>query len=147
LNLSNRLSNSPSGEKSTQVTGGASEHSDVFIHDYLTGETTLASQMQGDLDSWEAVISGSGQYVIFTSDAANLVSDTNANCDVYRYDRQSGTIDRISRSTSGAEGQGESWDTGVGTDGTSIAYVSLAKNLLPNDTSDGKQIFVSRIGP
>jgi len=125
------------------VASDGNDRSDVFIRDRQTGDTIRASATEGDADSWEAVISGNGQYLVFTSDATNFVADTNACCDVYRYDQATGYTTRFSRGTSFVQADADSWDTGVSDDGISVAYVSLAKNMISGDTSDGKQIFVS----
>jgi hypothetical protein len=52
---------------------------DVFVHDTATGETTRVSVASGggqaNGGSGAVAVSGNGRFVIFTSDASNLVTD------------------------------------------------------------------------
>ena len=51
--------------------------------------------------SWGGDLSADGRYLTFTSDATNLTpDDTSDNFDVFRYDRESGQIERISNAPS-----------------------------------------------
>jgi len=127
------------------VANDTNDFSDVFVHDRQTGTTIRASATQGDADSWEAVISGNGAYVLFTSNATNLTADTNASCDVFVCSLGSGALQRASRSSTGQQANADSWDTDVSDGGLSLAYVSLAKNLIASDTSDGKQVFLATV--
>ena len=61
---------------------------DVFVHERKTGKTKRVSKRsdgtEGDGNSEWASISGDGRYVVFSSDATNLVSnDTNGKEDVF----------------------------------------------------------------
>lgn len=88
-------------------------------------------------------ISGSGRYVTFTSDASNLVAgDTNGRSDVFVRDRATGTVTRVSVSSSGAQGNGDSNDPAMTPDGRFVAFVSDAPNLVPGDTNGLPDVFV-----
>jgi Tol biopolymer transport system component len=127
------------------VANDVNDRCDVFVHDRQTGDTILASPSLGDADSWETAISGNGEFVVFSSDAANYVGDTNASCDVFRYALPSGPVERVSRASSGAQTDGDSWDFGVSDDGEDIAFVSLATNLAPGEETDGKHVHAATI--
>jgi Tol biopolymer transport system component len=79
---------------SNLVVGDGNNSDDVFIHDRVTGETTLVSLSwdgsQGNHISEDPSISADGRYVVFESSASNLVvGDTNTHCDLnydYVYD-------------------------------------------------------------
>lgn len=90
-----------------------------------------------------ASISADGRHVVFRSDATNLIAgDTNGARDVFVYDRDSDSIERVSVAHDGSEGNGSSWGGSLSADGRYVAYVSDATNLVPNDTNDSIDIFV-----
>lgn len=80
-------------------------------------------------------ISDDGRYVLFESDADNLVADdTNGVTDVFLRDRTLGTTVRVSVSTSGAQANGPSNRVALSGDGTTIAFTSSATNLVDGFT-------------
>ena len=75
-------------------------------------------------------LSDDGRYVVFHSDADNLVaSDTNSVRDVFRKDWQSGAIVRVSVTSGGSQGNGGSEDPAISGDGRWVAFQSDATNL------------------
>jgi len=129
------------------VVGDTNGHLDVFVHDRITGATTLASVdssgRQSDDDSWLASISADGRCVAFESVATNLVpGDTNRLNDVFVHDRTTGTTSRVSVSSSGAQGYGDSFHPSISADGRHVAYQSSATNLVPYDTNGYWDVFV-----
>ena len=59
--------------------------------------------------SYSTSISADGRYVAFSSDASNLVpGDTNGKQDIFVYDRQTDTIERVSVAADGTQGNGTS---------------------------------------
>jgi len=125
-------------------------HSDVFVHDRITGLTTRVSVnsagVQANLSSVGAVISSDGRVVAFSSDATNLVAaDANGCRDVFVHDRQSGTTIRASVDSAGAEGNlrsGEDWHISISGDGRHVAFHSEAFNLVTGDTNGDLDCFV-----
>jgi Tol biopolymer transport system component len=80
---------------------------------------------QGNSQSRYPAISGNGRYVVFTSDATNLVaSDTNATADVFLRDRWLGTTTRISTTSTGAQSDGTSYKANISGDGMRIVFPS-----------------------
>ena len=76
-------------------------------------------------------ISADGRYVVFESEATNLVpGDTNGLADVFVRDRSLATTTRVSVSSSGAQSDGPSSDVAISGDGQVIAFASTAKNLV-----------------
>jgi len=133
------------------IAGDTDGHSDVFVHDRQTGTTELISVAndgtQGNGDSVEPGISADGRWVVFVSWASNLVvGDTNEKPDVFVYDRQTGTMERVSVASDGTQGNGESgvilhqegWSDGpsISADGRWVAFTSNASNLVPGDTNE-----------
>jgi Tol biopolymer transport system component len=81
-------------------------------------------------------ISADGRFVAFESDATNLVpSDTNGLTDVFVHDRQTDTTERVSVSSEGTEGNGDSVFASLNADGRLVAFTSEAFNLVPGDTN------------
>ena len=80
------------------VQGDTNWQGDIFQHDMLTGTTTRISVDSNgaqslDGESFFPSISSNGQYVAFTSYAANLVEgDTNSNADIFVYEQDTSPI-------------------------------------------------------
>jgi Tol biopolymer transport system component len=132
---------------SNLVAGDSNGYPDVFVHDRQTGTTervsVASSGIQGDEESHNPSISADGQYVSFESQASNLVSgDTNHAFDVFVHDRLSGTTERVSVETSGAEGNGNSYAPAISSDGRYVAFTSYASNLVVGDMNFAFDVFV-----
>jgi Tol biopolymer transport system component len=120
---------------------------DVFVYDLQTNERTRVSVRsngaQANAESFLGSISGDGRYIVFGSAASNLVNnDTNGLKDVFVHDRQTGETTRISISTNGTQGNGDSTLARVSTDGRYVAFRSLATNLISGDTNGVADIFM-----
>jgi Tol biopolymer transport system component len=93
---------------------------------------------EGDGASSSASISADGRYVAFSSNSSNLVpDDTNGMGDVFVFDRNTNTIERVSVATSGEEANGSSFysKTPISADGRYVAFASFASNLVAGDTN------------
>ena len=91
----------------------------------------------------DAAISADGRYVAFWSLAPDLVEDdTNGVADVFVRDRETGTTERISVSSSGEEADRESRDPSISADGRYVAFWSHATNLVDGDTNLRADAFV-----
>jgi hypothetical protein len=113
---------------------------DVFVHDRNTGLTERVSVdstgVEGDGQSEFPAISADGRYVAFWSQATNLVaSGNNATGDVFVYDRTTALVLRVSVDSSGAEGNDASYSPAISGDGQTVAFSSLASNLVAADTN------------
>jgi Tol biopolymer transport system component len=123
----------------------------VYLDDLATHTTVRVSQSangeRGNGGSAAATVSDDGRYVAFPSDASNLItSDTNNETDIFRWDRVTGVIRRISVSTNGAEANGGSAGSGISGDGLHVAFGSYATNLVAGDTNDHADVFVRNLG-
>jgi Tol biopolymer transport system component len=121
--------------------------SDIFVFDRQTGSTERVSVAsdgtQGDGDSDVAFVSADGRWVVFQSEATNLVSDdTNGTTDVFVHDRQTGSTERASVGADGSEADGRSNPRGISADGRYVVFVSGADNLVPGDTNKAYDVFV-----
>src|SRR5689334_12495369 len=122
---------------------------DVFVRNLATGATERVSvssgSAQGNDISFSPAVSTDGRFVAFRSFASNLVpGDTNATDDVFVRDRQAGTTERVSVSSTGVQGNGPSGLGGVAIsgDGRIVAFDSPATNLVPGDTNGHNDVFV-----
>jgi Tol biopolymer transport system component len=132
------------------VPGDTNAARDVFVRDLQTGTTERVSLssagLQADNGSGLAnvAISADGRFVAFESLASNLVAgDTNVSCDIFVRDRQSGTTERVSVASGGAQGTGGlSIRPSISADGRFVAFASDATNLVPGDTNGKSDVFV-----
>ncbi len=130
------------------VAGDTNGVADVFVYDRQTDTIERVSVddvgTEADLGTINYLdISDDGQYVTFDSDATNLVAgDTNGVADVFVYDRQADTIERVSVDDVGTEADGGSLFPSLSGDGRYVAFLSLATNLVSGDTNGTFDIFV-----
>jgi hypothetical protein len=118
----------------------------IFVRDLVNNITTLVSVstngVEGNGNSYESAITPNGRYVVFASDASNLVpNDNNGITDVFVRDLLNGTTTLVS---TGAISAGTfSWLSGSGTpqitpDGRYVAFCSAATNLVPRVLTPGE---------
>ena len=132
---------------SNLVPGDTNGEDDVFVHDWMTGQTTRVSVASGGTESnarsLSPQISGNGRYVAFESLAGNLVpDDTNDARDVFVHDRVTGETTRVSVSGEGTEGNGLSFYPTISGNGRYVAFDSWASNLVQGDTNETADVFV-----
>lgn len=132
------------------VPGDTNGDTDVFVRDLATGTTHRASVsslgIEANGSSLNARISPDGRYVFFVSNASNLVAgDTNGRQDAFVWDGRNGTTTRVSVSSSGVQANGPTWWGDISAGGRFIAFLSSAKNLVPNDTNLATDVFVHDI--
>ena len=119
---------------------------DVFIHDVKRGGTELVSiGLNGgsgnDLSFWSSV-SSDGNYVVYMSNATNLVpSDTNDSWDIFLRDRHSGVTSLASFGYDGSQANSQSEYPVISSDGQNIAYASDATNIVEGDTNGYRDVF------
>jgi dipeptidyl aminopeptidase/acylaminoacyl peptidase len=99
---------------------------DIYLHDRNTSTTTrmsitaLGSPANGP--SYNASVSADGQYIVFLSEANNLVPvDSNQQTDVFMRDRQLGVTTRVSVNATGQTPYSHS-DPRLSADGRSVLY-------------------------
>lgn len=100
----------------------------------------LRTLTHGNGDSTTPVISANGRYVAFPSLASNLVhGDRNDVSDIFVKDLRTGAVRSASRG-----GDGPSFDPpALSADGRFVAFVSSATNLVPGDTNNVDDVFVT----
>lgn len=132
------------------VPGDTNESADVFLWDRISGQTTLVSAAPGSLpangSSSAASISGDGRWVAFTSAATNLTADPISGWgvdNIYVWDRVTGATVQVSRGMDGQAADQPSASAAISDDGSVVAYVSQARNLVPGSRGLGADIFVT----
>jgi len=120
---------------------------DIFIRDRAAGTTRLVTMAPNgdpaDLGSVWPELTPDGRYIVFASEATNLVpGDTNGTDDIFLHDRVGGVTIRISVAGDGTEGDGAAYSGFPNADASVIAFRSHAKNLIPNDTNNAQDVFV-----
>lgn len=126
---------------------GSGPFTDVFVRDTVTGDTVCASRgydgRVADGPSTSPAISADGRWVAYESAASDIVAgDTNGAHDVFVYDRLTGTNRLVSVSVSGGVGDADSFTPAIDDDGSKIAFVSSADNLVYGDTAGRDDVFV-----
>jgi len=104
-------------------------------------------------------ISADGRFVAFDSYASNLVfGDTNGVEDVFVFDRQTGTVERVSVTDVGQQPNGNCYSPSISGDSNLVAFVSSASNMvfggslvgIPQvylrDRRNGTTVLVSGVG-
>ncbi|HSH02532.1 MAG TPA: hypothetical protein VLL52_08440 [Anaerolineae bacterium] len=121
---------------------------DIFVRDRTAGTTTRitvgADGAEGDNHSQVPRISDDGQRISYYSKASNLVAtDTNDAFDVFVYDRGSNVTTLVSHAYNGDDaGNAHSLFHDISGNGRYITYMSLATNIIADDTNDATDIFL-----
>ncbi|HEY8383648.1 MAG TPA: hypothetical protein VIL09_16015 [Microvirga sp.] len=134
-------------EANNLVAGDTNDSQDIFLKDLQTGAitrvSTAADGTQGNNNSYDAAVSADGRYVVFESEASNLVAgDTNNRQDVFRKDLVTGTITRISAAADGTGGVSSSSNATMSPDGRFVLFDSPSGNLVPGDGNGRQDIFL-----
>jgi len=85
----------------------------------------------------QRALSANGRYVAYASKADDIVAnDTNVRSDIFVFDRQSETTERVSLDPWGFHGILDSYAPSISADGRFVAFQSNARNLVRNDKSN-----------
>lgn len=132
---------------SNLVANDTNGSTDVFMLDRQTRHverlSVSSTGAQANGDSVYPTMSADGRYVVFHSDATNLVTgDTNRKNDVFVRDRTARTTTRISLGAGGAQLNNTSRYGKITPDGRYVAFESLATNLVGGDGNGTIDVFV-----
>ncbi len=130
------------------VAGDTNRLRDVFLKDTLTGaitrvDTTAAGAEATGGGSFAPRVSADGRYVVFASDATNLVpGDSNGARDIFRKDLATGAISRVNTGAAGTQASGGiSIGPAASADGRYVAFASDATDLVPGDSNGVRDVF------
>lgn len=129
------------------LNGGA----DIYLYDRVNDVTTLVSHSVAGAGftasdvSQTPAISGDGRFVAYASYAADLIaaqSDSNADLDVFVFDRTTGTNALVSHDSvaPNATGISYSFAPAISQDGAFVAYYSAALNLVADQSNAGESV-------
>lgn len=135
------------------VPGDTNDRTDVFVRDRQARVTQRVSVSstgeQGmptdNLDGGARAggISSDGRYVVFQSDAPNLVAgDTNGVPDIFVHDRLTRRTIRVNVGNAGQQAVGRSDFPSIRADGRFVVFSSAASNLVSGDTNGVADIFL-----
>ena len=123
---------------------------DMFVRDIRYEVTTIASTatVEPDADVQSPDLSTDGRYLVFASDATNLVpDDANGVQDIFRRDQQTGEVTFVNVSTLfglGLPPNGDSRNPSISGDGNIVAFTSDATNYAV-DANGAADVFVRNI--
>ncbi|MCU1352329.1 MAG: domain protein beta Propeller [Acidimicrobiales bacterium] len=87
-------------------------------------------------------VSDDGRYVAFAASSDNLVAnDSNGVSDVFRKDRMTGAVTRVSIAANGAQANGPSTHPAMTSSGDRVVFQSTANNLVANDLNGVSDVF------
>lgn len=117
----------------------------LLVSAVATGGTPRGGdQPSGEGDLGGASISADGRYVAFATRSAGMIGGSGASvtAQVYLRDTETGTTRAISATAAGLLGDADSVAPSVSGDGTRVAYLSKAANLVPGITGGTQQAFL-----
>ncbi len=132
----------------TLVAGDTNEAMDVFRFDLQGGGVIRVSTSSSGVEgahtainygaSGYADISADGRFVVFASDAANLVpGDTNGQWDIFYKDVLTGETQRVSQNEQGVQGNQRSQQASISDDGRYVVFNTHSSNLIEGDDHGG----------
>lgn len=137
----------PQDSNDCELSGQSISCADIFLYDRQTDTLTRISRASDGTpangDSLSPVVSNDGQWIVFASQADNLVAgDTNGVSDIFLHHITAGLTRRLSTAQDGTPGNGRSFGPSMSVDGRFIAFASEADNLVFGDTNDVTDMFV-----
>lgn len=126
---------------------GDDEGADIFVHDFVSGETTLVSEaIRGEVTgagrSAHPAISGDGRFVVFDSTATDLVpGDENGKRDVFLYELETGSMTRLSLTREDEESTKDSYAASISDDGRYVVFTSRA-GLVADDVNRRRDVYL-----
>lgn len=88
-------------------------------------------------------VSGDGRYVVFASEATNLVTiDSDEVTHIYLRDRQLGTTTPVDVTPYGSFGNGKAADPAISADGRFVTYTSASSDLVARDGNGVRDVFM-----
>ncbi|HOX40256.1 MAG TPA: choice-of-anchor D domain-containing protein [Candidatus Brocadiia bacterium] len=127
-------------EAANLADGDLNEVSDIFLYDTAGGALTRITDGNGP--SLNPHLSADGRIIVFESAGTNIVDgDINGLPDVFLRDLTTGTSEIISRSKSATGPNAASFNPCINADGSVVAFISLATNLVDVDINGVADLF------
>lgn len=113
------------------------------VRDAVRRIDLAADGREANGDSFAPDMTPDARFIVFESDADNLVEDdNNGKRDIFLYDRQDERMERISLTWNGKEANGDSVGATLSDDGRFVAFSSEADNLVLYDFNGVGDVFV-----
>jgi TolB protein len=131
------------GREVAYSTGGGIPFSHIEVADTATGQVVASVPRAGD-----AALSADGRYLSFFDAADGLTpfpGEVELAQSVYRLDRRTGTILRVSVNQAGGQPNNGSFFADISDDGRIVAFSSAASDLVPGDTNEVEDVFARHI--
>ncbi len=121
---------------------GGNSLDEIYLKDLQTNQSTRITPIGKYCHN--PIISGNGQYILFTSDEANIVSGVaDGRSHLYVYDRISGTTNIVDINMQGQVANHSALTSyAISDNGRFIAYASSASNLVSGDTNNHSDVFL-----
>jgi Tol biopolymer transport system component len=122
---------------------------DVFVRTLASGTlervSTNANNKQANAASGNPVFSPDGAKVAFWCNAPLVKGDSNVAADIFVKTLSSGAVIRVSNNGNGKVGNTVSFNPAFSPNGKSIAFISLASNLIQGDKNNKEDIFIKSL--
>ena len=120
---------------------------DIFVYDVINNTVQKVSTAHdGSItngDSNTPSISNDGRFITYISVANNIdLSDDNNKYDVFLWDRQTGTSKLVTKTYDGTPLVANNRNPYISGNGKYIAFISDAKNLVPNTNATFRHLFL-----
>jgi Tol biopolymer transport system component len=119
---------------------------DGYLRDLTAGTTERVTLTTGGAQiggaSAAVGLSENARFVLFNTTTDLVAEDANGVGDVYVYDRQTQTVELISRREGGSAGNNLSTAGGISGDGRFVVFHSPANNLILGDSNSASDVFV-----
>jgi Tol biopolymer transport system component len=135
------------GSPEAFVVGDDNDAEDVYSVRVASAAVSAVSKGAGGSvangDSWWGAVSASGAYVVFGSNATDIVGgDTNDEMDIFRRDLIAEDTIRVTQGVTSTEPNGSSFGPATSSNGCVVVFESLASNLILDDENGVGDIFV-----
>jgi RHS repeat-associated protein len=127
------------------VSGDTNGHRDAFVRDLQTNTTVVVTVGSGGFENADvdgSRISGGGGYVVFSTNATNLVGDNTGG--TFLRNLTSATTTRVSHDSAGQPVSGGM--AGISANGQYIAWQSYANNVVPGVCCGKGNIYLQPVG-
>jgi hypothetical protein len=128
------------------VSGDENFAKDIFLHDRISGLTSLVSVnndgQASSSDSFGPALAKDTNKVAFATNASLVDADSNGTTDIYTRDMLNEQTKLISVSSDGGQANSSSGGSTISADGQIVAFHSWANSLVENDVNGWRDVFL-----
>ncbi len=127
------------------VAGDTNGYNDIFVYSLATQEISRITANSNNDHSYGTSISANANFIAYRSGASSIVTgDTNSLFDAFIYDRDANVTTRVNLNNESEQALGgTTYNPSISADGSTVAYMSNANNLVKSDNNNRGDIFVS----